>query len=139
GGEMRTRPGGVGLGKRRKGHAQGSNAQGVWGRYPRGAGHTRSVRATDHRPRLGDAGAGTDGGHPAEVCAGHRRATEKAGERQLADVSPHYDGWGYSPLEEINRDNVSRLQPVWSFATGQTEGHQAPPIVNNGVMFVATP
>ncbi len=50
-----------------------------------------------------------------------------------------YDGWGFSPLQGINRDNVSRLQPVWSFATGQTEGHQAPPIVNNGVMFVATP
>ena len=30
-------------------------------------------------------------------------------------------------------------QLVWSFATGQVEGHQAPPIVNNGVMFVATP
>jgi alcohol dehydrogenase (cytochrome c) len=28
---------------------------------------------------------------------------------------------------------------VWSVATGQVEGHQAPPIVNNGVMFVATP
>ena len=50
-----------------------------------------------------------------------------------------YDGWGYSPLEQINRDNVSRLQPVWSYATGQIEGHQAPPIINNGVMFVATP
>jgi alcohol dehydrogenase (cytochrome c) len=50
-----------------------------------------------------------------------------------------FDGWGYSPLEEITRDNVTRLQPVWSFATGQVEGHQAPPIVNNGVMFVATP
>jgi len=50
-----------------------------------------------------------------------------------------YDGWGYSPLGEITRENVSRLQPVWSFATGQVEGHQAPPIVNNGVMFVATP
>jgi len=50
-----------------------------------------------------------------------------------------YDGWGYSPLADINPENVSRLQPVWSFATGQTEGHQAPPIVNNGVMFVATP
>jgi alcohol dehydrogenase (cytochrome c) len=50
-----------------------------------------------------------------------------------------YDGWGYSPLEEINRENVSRLVPVWSFATSQVEGHQAPPIVNNGVMFVATP
>ena len=50
-----------------------------------------------------------------------------------------YDGWGFSPLQGINRDNVGRLQPVWSFATGQIEGHQAPPIVNNGVMFVATP
>jgi alcohol dehydrogenase (cytochrome c) len=50
-----------------------------------------------------------------------------------------YNGWGYSPLNEITAENVSRLQPVWSFATGQVEGHQAPPIVNNGVMFVATP
>ena len=37
------------------------------------------------------------------------------------------------------RPMSSRLQPVWSFSTGQVEGHQAPPIVNNGVMFVATP
>ena len=50
-----------------------------------------------------------------------------------------YDGWGYSPLAEITPANVSRLQPVWTFATGQVEGHQAPPMVNNGVMFVATP
>ena len=50
-----------------------------------------------------------------------------------------YDGWGYSPLAEITPANVGRLQPVWSYSTGQVEGHQAPPIVNNGVMFVATP
>jgi alcohol dehydrogenase (cytochrome c) len=50
-----------------------------------------------------------------------------------------YDGWGFSPLKEITPDNVARLQPVWSMATGQVEGHQAPPIVNNGVMFAATP
>src|SRR5262247_851181 len=50
-----------------------------------------------------------------------------------------YDGWGFSPLKEITPDNVARLQLVWSMATGQVEGHQAPPIVNNGVMFVATP
>ncbi len=50
-----------------------------------------------------------------------------------------YDGWGYSPLGEIVPANVAKLQLVWSFATGQVEGHQAPPIVNNGVMFVATP
>jgi len=50
-----------------------------------------------------------------------------------------YDGWGFSPLNEITAKNVSRLELVWSMATGQVEGHQAPPIVNNGVMFVATP
>src|SRR5215468_2545669 len=50
-----------------------------------------------------------------------------------------YDGWGYSPLEQISKANVARLQPVWSIATGVTSGHQAPPIVNGGVMFVATP
>ncbi len=50
-----------------------------------------------------------------------------------------YDGWGYSPLDQITPANVTRLQPVWSFATGVTNGHEAPPIVNNGVMFVSTP
>jgi len=51
----------------------------------------------------------------------------------------NYGGWGYSSLEQITADNVKDLVPVWSYATGLTEGHQAPPIVNNGVMFVATP
>jgi len=50
-----------------------------------------------------------------------------------------YDGWGYSPLSQINAGNVGKLRPVWTLATGVTEGHQAPPMVNNGVMFVATP
>ena len=50
-----------------------------------------------------------------------------------------YDGWGYSPLSQITTENAAKLKPVWTLATGQIEGHQAPPIVNNGVMFVATP
>src|SRR5262245_13546112 len=50
-----------------------------------------------------------------------------------------YDGWGYSPLEQITTKNVEKLQPVWEFATGVTSGHEAPPMVNNGVLFVATP
>lgn len=51
----------------------------------------------------------------------------------------NYQGWGYSPLDQINASNVKDLVPVWSYATGLQEGHQAPPIVNNGVMFVSTP
>jgi alcohol dehydrogenase (cytochrome c) len=50
-----------------------------------------------------------------------------------------FDGWGYSPLDQITTGNVGRLRPVWVFSTGMASGHEAPPIVNGGVMFVATP
>ena len=51
----------------------------------------------------------------------------------------NYKGWSYSPLDQINTSNVKSLVPVWSFSTGVDSGHEAPPIVNNGVMFVTTP
>src|SRR5215469_18824788 len=50
-----------------------------------------------------------------------------------------YDGWGYSPLDQITPDNVKRLHPVWVFSTGEAKVHEAAPLVNNGVMFVSTP
>ena len=50
-----------------------------------------------------------------------------------------YDSWGYSPLDQITIDNVATLTPVWSFSTGVTSGHQSPPMVNNGIMFITTP
>jgi alcohol dehydrogenase (cytochrome c) len=56
-----------------------------------------------------------------------------------AMVRRTYDGWGYSPLAQITPQNVQRLQPAWVFSTGMTSGHEAPPIVANGVMFVVTP
>ncbi len=51
----------------------------------------------------------------------------------------NYAGWGYSPLEQITSKNVGKLRLAWSMSTGQTEGHQAPPVVNNGYMYVTTP
>jgi alcohol dehydrogenase (cytochrome c) len=50
-----------------------------------------------------------------------------------------YDGWGYSPLDQVTPANVSRLRPVWVFSTGEARVHESPPIVNNGAMFVTTP
>jgi alcohol dehydrogenase (cytochrome c) len=50
-----------------------------------------------------------------------------------------YDGQGYSPLDKVNTTNVKNLAPVWTFSTGVLEGHESPPIVNNGVMFITTP
>ncbi|MEZ5931290.1 MAG: PQQ-dependent dehydrogenase, methanol/ethanol family [Alphaproteobacteria bacterium] len=51
----------------------------------------------------------------------------------------NYEGWMYSPLDQINTANVKNLTPVWAYSTGVDSGHEAPPIVNDGVMFVATP
>ena len=51
----------------------------------------------------------------------------------------NYEGWSYSALDQINTGNVGKLTPVWSFSTGVDSGHEAPPIVNDGVMFVSAP
>jgi alcohol dehydrogenase (cytochrome c) len=51
----------------------------------------------------------------------------------------NYQGWSYSTLNQINTSNVKNLVPVWTMSTDVDSGHEAPPIVNNGVMFVATP
>src|SRR5919199_1667520 len=74
---------------------------------------------------------------------GYRPVTDQ----RLAEPEPsnwlmtrgNYQGWSYSPLEQINTNNVKKLAPVWAFSTGVDSGHQAPLIVNNGIMFVATP
>ena len=50
-----------------------------------------------------------------------------------------YDGWGYSPLDQITSANVASVVPVWSYSTGLLPGHESPPLVNDGLMFVTTP
>ncbi len=51
----------------------------------------------------------------------------------------NYAGWGYSALDRITDRNVARLKLAWAYSTGQVDGHQAPPVVNNGYMYVTTP
>ena len=48
------------------------------------------------------------------------------------------DSWGYSPLDEINRDNVDNLRMVWSraLAVGRQQGT---PLVYDGVMYMPNP
>lgn len=67
-----------------------------------------------------------------------KRLTEPAGDNWL-QYRGNYQAWGYSSLDQITRDNIAKLKPVWTFATGVVEAHQAPPIVNDGRMFITTP
>ena len=50
-----------------------------------------------------------------------------------------YDSWGYSPLDQITTANVADLEPAWLLSTGVTSGHESPPVVNDGIMFITTP
>ncbi len=45
------------------------------------------------------------------------------------------DGWGYSPLDQIDRDNVGELRMVWTraLAPGRQEGT---PLAYEGVLYV---
>jgi alcohol dehydrogenase (cytochrome c) len=46
-----------------------------------------------------------------------------------------YDGFGFSPLDQINKDNVKDLQVAWtwSLTSGATE---STPIVHDGILYI---
>ena len=46
--------------------------------------------------------------------------------------------WGYSPLDQIDTDNVHRLQLAWSWGMEQGRSQQAP-LVRNGVLYLSNP
>ena len=48
-----------------------------------------------------------------------------------------YDVTGFSPLAQINRDNVDDLRLVWAHSMGDGSRWVPTPVVSNGLMFVA--
>ena len=49
-----------------------------------------------------------------------------------------YDGWGYSPLDQITRGNVHQLSLAWVWS--MTDGRNQPtPLVRDGVMYLVNP
>ncbi len=54
----------------------------------------------------------------------------------IVTQSMGYDRQNYSPLEQINRSNVTRLVPIWSASLMNDFGELAAPTIYNGVMYV---
>ena len=62
----------------------------------------------------------------------------------LRDPSPNdwlmwrrtYNAWGYSPLKQINRDNVKNLTVAWTWGMDSAGMTEFTPIVHDGVMFL---
>ncbi len=50
-----------------------------------------------------------------------------------------YANQRYSPLDQINKDNVKNLQVKWSFSTGVLRGHEGGPLIIGDVMYLHTP
>jgi PQQ-dependent dehydrogenase (methanol/ethanol family) len=45
----------------------------------------------------------------------------------------------YSELKQINKSNVGKLQPVWTFSTGVLRGHEGGPLVIGETLYVHSP
>ena len=62
----------------------------------------------------------------------------------LRDPSPNdwlmwrrtYNAWGYSPLKQINRDNVKNLTVSWTWGMNSTGMTEFTPLVHDGIMFL---
>jgi alcohol dehydrogenase (cytochrome c) len=62
----------------------------------------------------------------------------------LHDPSPNdwlmwrrtYNAWGYSPLKQINRDNVKDLKVAWTWGLNSSGITEFTPLVHDGILFV---
>ncbi|WP_025037739.1 lanthanide-dependent methanol dehydrogenase XoxF5 [Bradyrhizobium sp. DOA9] len=50
-----------------------------------------------------------------------------------------YANTRYSKLNQINAQNVGKLQVAWTFSTGVLRGHEGGPLIVGNVMYVHTP
>jgi alcohol dehydrogenase (cytochrome c) len=49
------------------------------------------------------------------------------------------NAWGYSPLDQINRQNAGQLQLAWSWAMDDTGAQEATPLAYEGVLYLPSP
>jgi len=54
---------------------------------------------------------------------------------QAGDYANHR----YSPLKQINENNVGKLQVAWTMSTGVLRGHEGAPLVIGDTMYIHSP
>ena len=50
----------------------------------------------------------------------------------------NYQSWRFSPLTDINRQNVQHLRAAWLFQTGIPNQLQASPVIAGGILYLTT-
>jgi quinoprotein glucose dehydrogenase len=79
------------------------------------------------------------------ICLGLVLVLAGCNEKQRP-LTGKYSNWGsyagsadaaqYSTLDQINRSNVAKLEPAWSFSTGDNNAYFFAPLVVDGVAYV---
>lgn len=95
------------------------------------------------RTKLGVAIAAIGAYLLATIAIAQVEAFEPVTDEMLRDPDPSdwlmwrrtYDSWGFSPLDQIDRDNVGQLQVAWSWAM-EPGRQQTTPLVYNGIMYL---
>ncbi len=65
----------------------------------------------------------------------------KNDEKSTGDVLVYgmgYSAQRYSPLTQINKQNVNRLVPVWGYSLADLQGGESFPVVKDGVIYITT-
>ncbi|HKM62150.1 MAG TPA: lanthanide-dependent methanol dehydrogenase XoxF5 [Acidisphaera sp.] len=65
--------------------------------------------------------------------------TLQANPANVASPTVSYDNHRYSALDQINAQNVGKLQVAWTFSTGVLRGNEGAPLVIGDVMYVHAP
>ncbi|HUC68353.1 MAG TPA: PQQ-binding-like beta-propeller repeat protein, partial [Stellaceae bacterium] len=76
------------------------------------------------------------------VCAAAQTAADLAkGQQDTKDVLNYgmsYNLQRYSTLDQINKESVKKLVPVWNYSYDDNRSEESQPLVYNGVLYVTT-
>ena len=67
------------------------------------------------------------------------QATVQADPAQWVMPNGNHAGWNYSPLDQIDVENVQNLSMAWSLQLGVQDSHEASPLVIGDTMYIVTP
>ena len=108
----------------------------------RGAGRAR--RQVPAQPVPDGAAAAANAGPRGVTVAGEVKNYVPVTDEMLRNPDPgdwlmarrNYQGWSYSPLTQITRDNVKDLRLAWVWAMNEGGANQPTPLVHNGIIYL---
>jgi alcohol dehydrogenase (cytochrome c) len=115
------------------------------GRGGRGRGGDDDIPAGGGRGPSTGSGRGAGGGQVGLTAESEVRNYVPVTDEMLRYPDPgdwlmarrNYQGWSYSPLTQVTRDNVKELQLAWVWAMNEGGGASEPmPLVHNGVIYL---